>query len=54
VGKWILDKSLHGAKKTPTLKAPISYKSVVFPTGVEQEREERGWLEKRRIGGASK
>lgn len=29
-------------KKTPTLKTPISYKSVVLPTGEEQEREERG------------
>lgn len=29
-------------KKTPTLKTPISYKSVVLPTGEEQEREKRG------------
>lgn len=49
MGKWILDKSPPELKE-PTLKASISYKSVVFPTGAEQEGKKRGGcLEKREL-----
>lgn len=54
MGKWILDK-VSPERKDSTLKASISYKSDVFPTGGEQERKKGvRELEKKTTGRASK